>query len=247
MIFKPLASSSSGCAYLVQAPGADDLLIDAGLPFRQLQRLMNFRTSTLAGVLISHSHGDHCRGVSDLIKTGVNAYASPETWGAMERDARLWGCITYRRRRLLPETWVSVGAWRVLGLPAVHDAPGTLSFLVDAPEGGGRLFYVTDSAFTPYRASSLTHIAVEANWSEAKTHERLRGGALRVDRYRRTSSNHMSIERAVEMLRANDLDQVEEIWLLHLSDDNSDEREFVRRVESATGKRVCVAPREVQV
>lgn len=246
MRFQPLASSSSGCAYLVQAPGADDLLIDAGLPFRQLQRLMNFRTSTLAGVLVSHSHGDHCRGVSDLIKTGVNAYASPETWGAMERDARLWGCLAYRRRVLSPEIWVEVGSWRVLGLPAVHDAPGTLSFLIDAPDGG-RLFYVTDSAYTPYRAGGLTHIAVEANWSEMKTRERLREGSLPVDRYRRTSSNHMSIERAIEMLLANDLSQVEEIWLLHLSDDNSDEREFTRRVQQATGKRVCVAPREVQV
>jgi len=43
------------------------------------------------------------------------------------------------------------------------------------------------------------------------------------------------------MLKANDLSQCREIWLLHLSDGNSDENEMRRRVQEATGIATYIA------
>jgi len=66
-------------------------------------------------------------------------------------------------------------------------------------------------------------------------------GSLDRSRYSRTAHNHMSLERLLDLLKANDLSKVERITLLHLSDANSDEQEFKLAVERATGIPVDVA------
>jgi hypothetical protein len=51
----------------------------------------------------------------------------------------------------------------------------------------------------------------------------------------------MSLETCKGFLRANDLSRVQEIWLLHLSDANSDAARFKREIQELTGKVVYVA------
>ena len=43
------------------------------------------------------------------------------------------------------------------------------------------------------------------------------------------------------MLSANDLSKVNNIVLIHLSDSNSNEKQFVKEVYELTGKNVCAA------
>lgn len=233
--FRPLASSSAGCCYQVLAPGADPLLIDAGLNFKSIQQALGFRVSGLAGCLLSHAHGDHCKGIAGLIKSGIDVYASEETWAALPecRDS-------HRARRVEARQQFSAGAWDVMAFECVHDQPGTLGFIVQAPRGG-RLLYLTDSAYSKYRFDGLTHIAVEANYSSEVIRANTASGVIGRDRFARTVRTHMSIERLIPMLMANDLSQVEEIWLLHLSAENSDEEMFRRRVEQETGKPTYIA------
>jgi hypothetical protein len=47
--------------------------------------------------------------------------------------------------------------------------------------------------------------------------------------------------KVIGMLRANNLSRCREIWLLHLSDANSDEREMQRRVQEETGIATYIA------
>lgn len=44
-----------------------------------------------------------------------------------------------------------------------------------------------------------------------------------------------------DFLKANDLRHVQEIWLLHLSDGNSDADRFKREIQELTGKPVYIA------
>ena len=50
-----LASGSSGNCYLIDDEGTK-LLFEAGIPFKKIQQGLNFKTSELVGVLISHEH-----------------------------------------------------------------------------------------------------------------------------------------------------------------------------------------------
>ena len=49
----------------------------------------------------------------------------------------------------------------------------------------------------------------------------LRQGLVDINRVAKTMKSHMSLENLVEFLKANDLSKVQELYLLHLSDDNS--------------------------
>jgi phosphoribosyl 1,2-cyclic phosphodiesterase len=60
---------------------------------------------------------------------------------------------------------------------------------------------------------------------------------------RRLLRSHFSLENVLDFLKANDMSKVQEIHLLHLSDNNSDEVLFRRRVQEATGKPVYIAGR----
>src|SRR5690606_26107990 len=127
----------------------------------------------------------------------------------------------------------------------VHDAAEPVGFLL-ASRAGGKLLYFTDSAYCRYRFQGLTHLMVEANWSEALLGRNVQAGVTNEALAARIRRNHMSLERLLDMLRANDLRRVEAIWLLPLSDASSDEQMFAATVRRATGKPVYIAAREVR-
>ena len=58
---------------------------------------------------------------------------------------------------------------------------------------------------------------------------------------RRILKSHFSLKNVKDFLQANDLSKVREIWLLHMSNENSDAERFKREVQELTGKMVFVA------
>lgn len=129
----------------------------------------------------------------------------------------------------------SVGDWTVLPFDAVHDAAEPLGLVIAA--GEERFLYLTDSAYCKYRFSGLAVIALECNYSLAM----LRASTMPTTVQNRIIRNHMSLETALELLRANDLSRVREIHLLHMSEGNSDALAFKAAVHEATGRPVFVA------
>jgi phosphoribosyl 1,2-cyclic phosphodiesterase len=80
----------------------------------------------------------------------------------------------------------------------------------------------------------------ECNYSkEAVDHAVKKGYVPEIVRSRLLDT-HMSIDHFSEMLEANDLKQLQQIYLLHLSDNNSNAEEFKERVQKKTGVEVYV-------
>ncbi|MBL8060612.1 MAG: MBL fold metallo-hydrolase [Chthonomonas sp.] len=237
MNFTPIASSSAGNAYLLDSEGLPSLLIDAGVSMAEIQKASGFQVSSLAGALISHGHGDHFKAAHALMKYGVNVYAARETWGTTRH---------HRAKTLEPALEHQIKGWTVKPFLVPHDCPGTMAFIV-ADNLGGKLLYMTDSAYSPNTFKGLTHLAIECNWSEAIMRANAESGAISAERYKRTTRTHMSLERLIVMLKANDLTSVKEIHLIHLSDQNSDEAMFKKTVQEATGKPVYIAAKRSEV
>jgi len=57
-----IASGSKGNAYVV-TDGHSQLLLECGIAFKKIRKALNFNTSSLAGCLITHEHGDHTKGL----------------------------------------------------------------------------------------------------------------------------------------------------------------------------------------
>ena len=117
-----------------------------------------------------------------------------------------------------------------------HDAAEPVNYLIESKATNERLLFVTDTQFINYRFSCLTHIMVEANFSDDALAE-----PENAPRRSRLRHSHMSLENCIKLLKANDLSQCREIWLIHLSASNGDAEEFKRQVQEATGCTVYVA------
>ena len=123
----------------------------------------------------------------------------------------------------------SIGGWDVLPFTVKHDAPGTLGFLIRAPDGD-QILFATDTGYIPVTAEGCTHLAIECNYSEEALEN-----SDHPERAARAYQNHMGIERVLAMLESNDLSAVREIWLLHLSAEHGDADGFVAQVQGHTG------------
>lgn len=229
-----LGSSSAGNAYRI-TDGHTPLLLDAGLRYKEIQRGLAFQISSLAGCLVSHEHGDHTAAVKDLIRAGVDIYTSAGTVDALRIDG-------HRVRLLQALQPITVGTWSIMPFDTQHDAAEPLGFLL-ANTAGDKLLFATDTYYIKHRFTGLTHIMVECNYSINILNQNIAAGRVPAVMKHRLLRSHFSLENVKEFIRANDMRRVQEIHLLHLSDNNSDEKLFKREIAALTGKQVYVAGR----
>jgi len=228
---RALASSSAGNAYLIQ-DGRSPLLLDCGLSIRELKQATGYRLTGLAGCLITHEHMDHAKAAPDLMRAGINCYMSAGTAEAL-------GLNGHRVRAVKALEQFTLGAWTVLPFDTIHDAAEPLGFLLAA--GEEKVLYLTDTAYCKYRFRGLTRILIECNHSWDILQANVESGAVPAEMKKRIIRSHMSLDTVKDFFRANDLSQVRDIHLIHLSDGNSDAERFKREIQALTGKPVYVA------
>lgn len=227
-----IASGSSGNAYRI-SDGDTALLLDAGIPLQRIKQALNFRVRDLAGCLITHAHGDHAKAAGDLAKAGVDVYTSQGTIDA----CRLTG---HRMNPVKALQEVMIGTFAVLPFDVQHDAPEPLGFLLTSRRTGEKLLYFTDTYYLKYRFTGLTHIMGECNYSMDIVEQSVRNGYIPPELVPRLIKSHMSLEHFLDLLKANDLHEVKQIYLLHLSNNNSDAERFREAVQKLTGTEVYV-------
>jgi phosphoribosyl 1,2-cyclic phosphodiesterase len=228
----PLASSSKGNCYHV-TDGKTALLLEAGIRYKDIQRALNFQVSSIAGCLISHEHGDHGKAAAEVMKAGIDVYASQGTLDAL-------GLSGHRAKLIKAKQQFQIGTWTILPFDVQHDVAEPLGFLL-VNRAGEKLVFATDTYYIRYRFPGLTHIMVECNYSLRILDENISAGRVPAVMKKRLLKSHFSLEHVKDFLQANDLSKVQEIWLLHLSDNNSDAALFKREIQELTGKQVFIA------
>ena len=233
--FTPFASGSTGNCYRV-TDGRTPLLLECGISINDILRNLKFGVSSLAGCLLSHGHSDHSRAVKDLMKFGVDIYLSQ---GTADEISGL-GPWRHRINIIKAKQQFRIGTWTVLPFDTQHDAAEPLGFLL-ANQDGDKLLYATDTYYIRYRFTGLTHIAVECNYSLDILRANVEAGMVEPALKNRILKSHFSLENVKKFLQANDLSKVQEIWLLHLSDNNSDAESFKREIQELAGKPTYIA------
>ena len=233
MRFHPLASSSHGNAYVLE-DGETFLLIECGVTYKKLQKLMGFSVSQTAACLISHEHKDHAGCYDQLHKSGIPVYASAGTAEALERD---WMEILEDREP------VQIGSLQILPFPTFHDAAEPMGFLIRSQRDEDKLVFATDTVNLGYQFPGVTMAAIECNYAEDIL-ERAERMPEKV-RYR-VRNAHMSITRACLWLEQMDKSRLREVYLMHLSDACSNEARFLREAGEAVGPgvKVTICPKE---
>lgn len=172
---------------------------------------------------------DHSKAVKDLLKASVNCYMSKGTADALE-------IIEHHRVGILKSGYsLNISGWLVLSFALQHDAAEPYGFLIADDREAERFLFIPDTAYVKPRFGGITLAAIECNHIEDILTKNILSGNLPPIVGHRVRRNHMSLETLISMLKANDLSRCRQIFLLHLSSGNSDEKKMVKEVQMATG------------
>lgn len=208
-------------------------MIECGISFKEIQRSLEFKTSDIAGTLISHEHKDHSKALKDVLRAGIDVYTSQGTIDAE-------GIKHHRLKPIKALEQFKVGTWTVLPFDLQHDAAEPFGYLL-MNQQGEKLLFASDTYYVRYRFSGLSHIMIECNYALDILDYNIENGIVPEVMKRRLIKSHFSLENVKEFLKANDLSKVQEIHLIHLSNNNADPVRFKREIQEITGKRVYVS------
>ena len=226
-------SGSSGNGYLID-DGRSQVLIECGVKFELVKRKMKFDLSRVAGMCISHEHMDHSKEIQKVLKTtAIDIFASAGTLNALNVPK-------FRANVLNIGQSVQIGTWTVIPFDVVHDAAEPMGFVFENASKE-RLLFVTDTRLLHYKFKNITHMMVEANYSMKILIEKYSHGDLADMLKNRIIRSHFEFENSKSFIKLNSSDKLQVVWLLHLSDSNSDEELFRREVQELTGVPVYIA------
>ncbi len=166
--FHSLFSGSKGNAYVISSCGSS-LLIDAGVSCRQLMKSMEAREidkGSLGGILITHTHSDHIRGLRVFCKnTGVKVYGTERTMSTLLRE----GHITDEQLGgvFCDGDECTIDGFLVRSFPTEHDADGSCGYRIFTPDERScsvctDLGVVTDTVHSAVDGSDL--VVIESNY-----------------------------------------------------------------------------------
>lgn len=227
MRFEALASSSKGNVYTV-SDEETRILLECGIPFKTLQKLVGFSLSDFQGCFVSHEHKDHAKSALELISRGMEVYMSQGTADALETDAA---------KIIRDMEQMNVGSLDIVPFSTFHDAAEPLGFLIKSRVDGDVLAFATDTVNLRYRFPGLNILAIEANYDKYIL-ERCEKMPEKVKH--RITNAHMEIDTLCAYLRELDLSDCREIHLLHLSEANSHEGHFINKVLRAVPGGIAV-------
>lgn len=237
MKLKVLGSSSQGNCYFLEND-EEVLILECGVPVKEIKKELDWSFRKVRGCLVTHSHNDHSRSIRDLQSFGVKVFAPRETFEAkninspfafdVETDKAFW-----------------VGRFKVIPLPAKHDVP-IVSYLISRPEMGSLLF-ATDTYLLPYEIRGVNHWMIEANYDKDILVRDVESGKTSAWLAQRVVKSHMSIGKTLEAVKASGIEWIKNIVLIHLSDSNSDMESFKRQMQEISGCHVWVADKGLSI
>lgn len=222
MKLKVLGSSSSGNCYLIENE-KECLVIEAGVNFKYVLRELDFNISKITGCLISHEHKDHSKYVNDFIKNGISVYMSKGTAEQLSIKSIFLKIVSANKL-------FKSGSFEIIAFNTKHDCAEPFGYYIRHNQTGNILF-ATDTYYIPNKFKELNNILIECNYSYEILKKNIENGLLPLHIQNRIIQSHMELETCKSFLKANDLSQVNNIVLIHLSDNNSNSKRFVKEIK----------------
>jgi len=218
MRFASLGSGSKGNATLVEA-GDTCVLVDCGFSARELERrlaLLQLDGTRLTGILVTHEHGDHIKGVWTLArrhKLAVYMTAGTAKVAAAPTDVDL--------QLITPQQCFQVGGIDVLPVAVPHDAREPVQFVFNY--AGLKLGVLTDlghiSAHVLACYQQCDGLLVEANHDSVM----LADGAYPYALKQRVGGDwgHLNNEQTAGLLKALEPRSLQALIVGHISQQNN--------------------------
>lgn len=225
MRLKCLGSSSAGNCYLLTSGSGETLILDCGIPIKEIKKGLNWNIKDVVGVLCTHKHLDHSKSLDDLKKMSIPVFAPYKR----NYNKKNYGGFTIYPFPLqtLDGNWTHTDA--------NGESCPIFGFLITHPEIG-RMLYITDCELIKWRFKDINHILLGVNYDKDL-----------IDRDNASKANHvfrghLSIDTAYNFVTANYSDSLQNVIMCHLSSENSDSDSFIEKMKKvAYGANVDVA------
>jgi phosphoribosyl 1,2-cyclic phosphodiesterase len=221
------ASGSDGNCYLVESEGTT-LLVECGRPYTQIRDLVEgvgVELDAVAGIVLTHAHGDHSRSARHLSATHrVPIYASRGTLGALNLDDGSLAIPIESGKSY------SIGQLDIKPFAVPHDCREPLGFRFES--GSGHAAIATDLGWVPANVArqfrELDLLILEANYDPHLLHS----GTYPYFLKQRVSGTygHLSNSAAGEAIALCRDRAPGAVWLAHLSEHNNSPRHALQTV-----------------
>lgn len=225
MKLKCIATGSTGNCYTLTSDSGETLILDCGIPIKEIKKGLDWNVKDVVGVLCTHKHLDHSKSVEDFEAMGIQILApylgdscKPINMG--EFTVKPFDLTT------IDGNWTHTDA---------NGEPCPIyGFLITHKEMG-RMLYITDCEVVKWKFKDINHILLGVDYDKnlidtdnPKANHVFRG--------------HLSIDTACDFVKANDSDSLQNVIMCHLSSENSDRDSFIEKMKKvAYGANVDVA------
>ncbi|PGL72827.1 MBL fold metallo-hydrolase [Bacillus sp. AFS055030] len=220
--FSVLASGSTGNALYVGTEKTK-LLVDTGLSGKAMESLfkeINRDIKEVSGILVTHEHSDHIKGLGVLARRyQIPIYANEKTWKAMNH---LIGEIPTEQKFIFNmETTIQFGDIEVESFGVSHDAAEPMFYVFH--HNDKKFVTITDTGYVSDRMKGIISNADMYIFESNHDVEMLRMGRYPWSIKRRILSDvgHVSNEDAALAMSDVIGDKTKRIYLAHLSQDNN--------------------------
>ena len=227
MDIKVLASSSLGNAYIV-SDGVTSILLDAGIPYKELQVKSDFKTNEVAACFLTHVHKDHSRAIKDILKSAIDVYALSETLSALNVLDH------HRTHNVEPLKPIVINTFEIMAITMYHDCP-CVGYMVYSKVTNERLFFATDTYKITVNPQGLDYLILEINYQKEIVNNLVNEGKMEASIRARLLFSHYELSKALNWLKRIDKSRLKRIYVAHLSNGHSNAEEIKQSVIAETG------------
>lgn len=226
MKLKCIATGSTGNCYTLTSDSGETLILDCGIPIKEIKKGLDWNIKDVVGVLCTHKHLDHSKSVKDFEAMGIPVFVP-------YRSLKPMIIGDYRLKIQAFDLTTVDGRWTHTNADG-SECP-CYGFLITHPEMG-RMLYITDTELIKWRFKGINHILLGVNYdkdlvdkdNDPKTRHVFRG--------------HLSIDTACDFVKTNYSDSLQNVIMCHLSSENADSDSFIEKMKKvACGSNVDVA------
>lgn len=211
------ASGSGGNSLAIYDSRGKYIIVDVGLPYKDILKGLSYELSNCVSILCSHNHtADHTKSLDKFIKTSIPCYGNQDI------------CDNHKGCSLLPKV-LNIDGFKIQNFELVHNVPNN-AFVIDTLDGI-RILYCTDTQYIPKRVKGVHYAIIECNHDLNDMVDNAMENVFSMSHY----EHHHSLDNCIEYLKAIYSTNLQAVILWHLSDTNINAKKAKERVQQELG------------
>jgi len=215
MRLKCLGSSSAGNCYLLTSDNGETLILDCGIPIKEIKKGLNWNIRSVVGCIVSHAHSDHSKSVKDFNDMGIPVFEPYIT----EKPMKI-GNGDFRIQAF--DLTTLDGRWT--HTHANGEPCPIYGFLITHKEMG-KMLYITDCELIKWKFKGINHILLGVDYDKDLVDKD------NDPKTRHVFKGHLSIDTACEFVKSNNSNDLQNVIMCHLSSENADKDLFIEKMK----------------